>query len=416
MSFDGALFTGPPVDRPYNTKLNTCRIQMIPMSGLPHTNYLYSLALTSDPFRLLATGDSNGGVYIWDAFGSINGQQLMSRQQKQGLVDTVNRHGVLVSAFECYEEPKDLQVVSAVQSLAIEKQGIWCLVGTSRGNINLHSVRLRPGAYIHSLHGHSNCVSDIRLSDSQDIAISGDWDGKINVWDLNAGRVVNQFKSSNTQITHLAFQPVSRNSTKNNIFMAVSMDGSIFIYDSRQRNFAAQLQQMETTPPWAISASYSDDGGKILVGRRDNAIEEYIQAQLHKKYKLPSGSGPVSHARYLPNGHAICSSIDNIRIANLVEYDMITNAVSSDTFTTPFEIQSSHHGGPISRMEIDVNHEFLCTGLGVRDWPIDIFSNGIATPFQLNGKAKKPLDTTSGFVNCLLYQVKVKEKLEMRLI
>ena len=414
MVFEDALLTGPKVTRPYNNHLSSSRIQVIPLSGIPHANYLYSLAMTKDPFRIIVTGDSAGGVYIWDAFASINGDQLMSRQQKNGLVDTVTRSGILLGSFECFENPRDKLNPSAVHSLDVQKNGLWCLAGTTKGAISLYSVRCRPGSYIHTLNGHSSSVSDLRISDSQHMAISGDWSGKINMWDLNAGKVVNCLNATNTQITHLEFQSVNREKKDNRLFLACGMDGSVILCDARQKKFAGQLEQLTTTPPWAISASYSDDGSKILIGRRDNSIEEYIGGKLFKKYKLPSGSGPVSHAKYLPNGHAVCSSIDNIRIVNLVDYDRIVNApASSETFTTPFEIQSSHHGGPISRMELDVNHEFLCTGLGVRDWSIDIFSAGVSTPFQLNTKTKKSLDTSSGYVNCLLYQVKPKEKIEI---
>ena len=413
MTFDftsqALLTANEKVIRPYNDSLTNSRLQTVPLSGLPHANYVYSLALTSNPFRIMCTGDSIGGVYIWDAFASINGDQLMSRQSKMGLVDTITRNGVLLGSFESFENPQDQKDPSPVSGLDVHSEGLWCLAGTAKGKINMHSVRLKPGAYIHTFAGHVDTVSDIKISDSQTSAVSGDSKGKLNVWDLNTGKVKNVFTCLSSQITHIEFQPINKSKKKDNIFLAMSQDGNFSIFDSRQQKPAKEITTTPDTPPWGLSAYFSDNGSKILVGRRDTSIEEYEKGVLAKKYKLPFNSGPVAHAKYLPNGHAICASIDNIRIANLPEYDAImSTSHKNEEFQTPFEIQSSHHGGPISRLAIDNNHEFLCTSLGLRDWAVDMFSSGVSTTFQLSSKAKKPLDTSTGHVNCLLYQIRIK--------
>eukprot|EP00834_Sanchytrium_tribonematis_P003860 NODE_166_length_14584_cov_1.124750.p3 type:complete len:446 gc:universal NODE_166_length_14584_cov_1.124750:694-2031(+) len=415
-----SLLTGPSVVREYNQQLNHSKnIQVIPLAGLGHQNYVYGMALTTNPFRILLTSDSTGGIFIWDAFASINGDQLLSRIHRQGLVDTITRQGVLLGSFEAIDNPRlPVKTNTCAHSLAIHSQGVWCLVGTQNGFLNMHSVRYKPGTVVHDF-GSTQLkfkrppgpITDICINQSQDKCMTGDWNGDVTYWDLVTGKEIARFRSAeNSQVTSMKFANVERGKTSESVAFSTNLDGSVNYMDLRS-NKQKIIHPVGKTPPWAMEATDSDDGRKLLVGRRDNKVDEYDKLVFHKEYQLPAGSGPVSHAKYLPNGHAICSSIDNIRVLNLVDYDALSakkkneNATEND-FLTPSLIQSSHHGGPISRLELDVNYEFMFSGLGVRDLPLDAFTAGVSTTFQLNSKSKKQNESNTGHINCLLYQVK----------
>lgn len=94
--------------------------------------------------------------------------------------------------------------------------------------------------------------------------------------------------------------------TSDSTFLDASFDGAIRIWDRRQPNPIARITPPRGIPPWCMSACWSPDGNFIYAGRRNNAVDEY---SLHKgfreptrTFKFPSGSGPVSAVRTMPNG------------------------------------------------------------------------------------------------------------------
>lgn len=89
-------------------------------------------------------------------------------------------------------------------------------------------------------------------------------------------------------------------------FLDACFDGTIRVWDRRQRDPIARITPPRGTPPWCMSACWSPDGNMIYAGRRNNSVEEY---SLHKglrepnrSFKFPAGSGPVSAVRAMPNG------------------------------------------------------------------------------------------------------------------
>lgn len=89
------------------------------------------------------------------------------------------------------------------------------------------------------------------------------------------------------------------------VFLAASIDGSLRVWDKRQPTAIAKITP-RNVPPWCMNACWSPDGNFIYAGRRNGTVEEY---SLHKGLnrverilRLPSGSGPVSAVRAMPNG------------------------------------------------------------------------------------------------------------------
>ena len=111
------------------------------------------------------------------------------------------------------------------------------------------------------------------------------------------GNLSSQVQSSETDETPTSFPETT--------FLAASHDGSIRIWDKRQREPVARLMPFGV-PPWATHATWSQCGDFIYVGRRNGSIDEYsVRAGLHKparNFKLPNNSGAVSAVRPMPNG------------------------------------------------------------------------------------------------------------------
>ncbi|KAK4335245.1 Transcription factor SPT8 [Rhodotorula toruloides] len=112
---------------------------------------------------------------------------------------------------------------SAVHSLAVQREELWGLSGTSRGSINLWTVRHDEGQIRHVFRpdasssssssatpqGHSPkaAVSALALDNDEMGFLSGGWDGRISEWDLHTGSSTRFFHAHNAQTTSLAFRP-----------------------------------------------------------------------------------------------------------------------------------------------------------------------------------------------------------------
>ncbi|GAA5952396.1 hypothetical protein JCM3765_001960 [Sporobolomyces pararoseus] len=114
---------------------------------------------------------------------------------------------------------------SSVYSLAIHSQELWGLSGTSKGSINLFTIRHDQGQIRHvfkpdptststtSPQGHfpTSPISVLTLNsfNNESSFLSGGWDGRIFDWDLNTGAIKQSYLNhgSKRQISSISYRP-----------------------------------------------------------------------------------------------------------------------------------------------------------------------------------------------------------------
>lgn len=117
----------------------------------------------------------------------------------------------------------------------------------------------------------------------------------------HSGELLSNSESGENASADLLDAPLSSDST----FLAASFDGSLRVWDKRQKTPIAKITP-QGVPPWCMNACWSPNGNFIYAGRRNGTVDEY---SLHKglrgaerSFKLPNNSGPVSAVRAMPNG------------------------------------------------------------------------------------------------------------------
>ncbi|TPX34467.1 hypothetical protein SmJEL517_g02884 [Synchytrium microbalum] len=358
-----------------------------PQAVAPHPCGINCLAATSNQ-KWIFTGGEDGFIRKYDFFGSMNGKSPLTMAQKKELhFDTIQNAGLLSSAWDNVEQvnpasgPLQEPKISAVHSIDVHSDGVWCVTGLERGTINLWTVRHDEGNCQHVFDHHKNSVSALKITQDQRGLISAS-DRVIVLWDLNTGSIARQYVGPASPIGSIQLQGTHH-------FIVSSSDGGLFLYDQRKDAPVKRMISPDTSP-WTQSASWSADGKQVYSGRRNGSVDEWDigSGQRVRNIRMPSDSGPVSSVLALPSGRhllrrvilTISASQDNIRLWTLDQIQESSSRAANGTSTSssprvPFTIVNGHHGGFVSSLLTDEHGRYLVSTSGNRGWTDYVANN-----------------------------------------
>lgn len=145
------------------------------------------------------------------------------------------------------------------------------------------------------------------LDSSERRLVSGSWDKKMLIWDLDTGNITNEYNEHKSQINTVEFKPIQETSKLDqNILLSCGVDGGLQLFDLRLKKKILTANTSKC-PPWAYSACFSNNGNSIYAGRRNCCVEEFdIRANKFTNiYKMPLNSGPITSVSRIPNENAI---------------------------------------------------------------------------------------------------------------
>ncbi|KAL9130429.1 MAG: hypothetical protein Q9217_001396 [Psora testacea] len=206
-----------PIVRPEALKASVYDI--VPTIAAPHSTSINAVTSTPD-LRWVFSGGSDGYIRKFNWIETANGKSMLTVAQRHPFVDSVTKAGVLVSYWENNNELNEIDnqlgkplddsaSISAVYSLAVQREALWLLSGLESGGINLQSVRHDEGKRIACLRGHTSAISVLNLASDEKSFLSGSWDKTVLDWDLNTGKTIRSFEGSGSQISALETRPLS---------------------------------------------------------------------------------------------------------------------------------------------------------------------------------------------------------------
>ena len=192
---------------------------IVPSIAAPQATSINTLAATAD-MRWVFSGGSDGFVRRFNWQDTVNSKSMLTVAQRHPYVDSVVKHGVLMSYWAPQEgggqnngyrqgSPVDALNISPIQSLAVHHQGLWVLVGVETGTISVHTVRHSESERIATLASHTSAVSALTLAHDERSVLSGSWDKSVLDWDLNTGQVSRRFGDGGGQISAIELRPES---------------------------------------------------------------------------------------------------------------------------------------------------------------------------------------------------------------
>lgn len=189
--------------------------------------------------------------------------------------------------------------------VAVSPDGRTIAVGGFDG---LHLWDLATGdALPVTLPGYDNVVYGVAFSPNGKVLATGDWDGRVRIWDTTTWKPIhNPLAEGLQQVYAVTFNPTGA------LFAAAGFDGSVIVWNTSNWKRVREL----TISDAAISIAFSPDGRVLAVGTEAGEVQ-FIDVETGRLIGAPvSGQRDwVNSVAFAPNGETLVAGSQDGSIA-----------------------------------------------------------------------------------------------------
>ncbi|MFW9264931.1 eIF2A-related protein [Nostoc sp. CALU 546] len=232
---------------------------------------IYSLALSPDG-KLLATGDINGQIHLWQV---ADGKNLLTFKGHEGWAWTVTfspdgqtlasgGHDGLIKLWDT-QTGNCLKILDKhtdiVCSVSFSPDGQTLASGSQDTSIRLWDIRL--GKCLKILHGHTSAVCSVRFNPNSSTLASGSLDCDIRLWDVSTGICIKTLHGHVGRVWSVRFSPDGQT------IASGSSDHSVRLWDVSK---STCINTFHGHKGWVWSVSFSSDGQTIATSSNDSSV------------------------------------------------------------------------------------------------------------------------------------------------
>lgn len=269
-----------------------------------------SLAFSPDG-QLLATGDANGEIRLWQVSNSEpmlifkghtdwirsvafspDGQILASGSADQRIRLWSVKTGQCLKTLHAHTH--------WVQSIAFSRDGHLLVSGSADQTIRVWDVQ--TGHCLNVLVGHTHWVQFVALSPNGQLIASGSADQTVKLWDVQTGQCIRTFQGQSDWVQSVAFSPDGQ-------FLASGNgDQTVKLWDMQTGQCLKTLQGHTL---WVQLIDFSPDGQLLVSGSGDKTVRLWdIQTGQCLK-TLQGHTHWVRSVTFSPDGQMLASDSDD---------------------------------------------------------------------------------------------------------
>ena len=225
---------------------------------------VHSVAFSPDG-KLLATGDGDGVVHLWEA---ATGRKLL----------TCKGHS------------------NRVRSVAFSPSGEMLASASSDKMVRLWDIR--NGTCLNTLQGHTKQVLSVAFSSDGETLASGSSDETVRLWDIRSSTCVKTLQGHTDWVRSVAFSPLGET------LASGSGDKTVRLWDVSSGQCLNTLQEHTSS---VLSVAFSPSGEKLASGSSDHTVKLWDVSSGVCLITLHGHSNSVNSVAFSPSGEKLAS-------------------------------------------------------------------------------------------------------------
>ncbi|MEM8502277.1 MAG: NB-ARC domain-containing protein [Cyanobacteria bacterium P01_D01_bin.1] len=225
-----------------------------------------------DDCRLLATGDTNSEIWLWQTVCSSTLGDIESH------ILTLQGHQNWVCAIAFSPDGKQLVSGSADRTIKL-----W---------------EISTGKCLQTLEGHQNWVMSVAFSPDGQRLVSGSADRTIKLWDASTGECLQTLAGHGHGVWSVAFSPDGQQ------LVSGSADRTIKLWDA---STGEERQALKGHEHGVWTVAFSPDGRSLASGSADQTVRIWDVATGHSQQILSGHNNWVWVVAFSPDGRSLAS-------------------------------------------------------------------------------------------------------------
>lgn len=285
-----------------------------PTAGLPHLvlQVGHAAGVRTSAFspdgRLLAAGDGNGVVKLWDVrSGVVRASLRVSAGQVTSLAFSPDGRTLAACGFSANVQLWDVatgtrraELAHSAFELAFSPDGRTLAVGTNSDTIELWDPTAR--ALRSTLRGAGSTVHALAFSPDGRTVASGSFDQVVRLWDVAAGTLRASLRGHTSEVDGIAFSPDGR------VIASVGTTDVPRLWDAAT---GAPRGTLRGARGGMLATVFSPDGRTVAAAGWDKSVHLWDAATGALRATLQGHTRVVGTLAFSPDGHALASGSDD---------------------------------------------------------------------------------------------------------